>query len=305
MRKYLILFLGVVMCGSLFSQNTLKIKRIDKQIFEYLENGDEKNISSLENTDFINALCQTLGIPTDSKSEMLKGIQTYYKHPALFGMYKDTENKFSDMSSIELELSESLNRASGIMSVTDKTVFGTHVSGLKENIISVNNIISLSLDKYLGSDYSLYRHFFTTDQLLDMSPDMIVRDYIKAWLIYNYVQESSNQNLLSQMIFEGKIIYILSQLLPEVSLEHLLGKNSSDIDNYRSSNKKVWKKILNSDLYSQDKNLIHKWMVEENQIGVWLGYEIVTKYMNNNNSNIDTLLKLSDQDILRGSKYNP
>lgn len=117
------------------------------------------------------------------------------------------------------------------------------MSGLKENVISVNNIISISLDKYLGSDYIPYEYFFSVPQRFDMSPDMIVRDYLKAWLIYNYVNESDEDNLLSRMIFEGKIIFIISQLLPDYSFSQLLGKSDSDLEACRSLAKKTGKRF--------------------------------------------------------------
>lgn len=51
--------------------------------------------------------------------------------------------------------------------------------------------------------------------------------------------------------------------------------------------------------------MIHQWMNEQNEIGVWLGYGIVNKYVVNTNSSIDELLKASDAEILRKSKYTP
>ena len=304
MRKYIFLFLFILVLSSLYAQD-LKIVRFDKQFFEYLKNGNKGSLLNSVDTSFIKALSQTLNIPDTSTSQEIIDLKNYYTHPVLFKMYSETEQKYSDMSSYEKSLNEALTLANSKMLISDKTVFCTHVSGLKENIISVNNTISISLDKYLGSDYELYRYFFSEPQVYNMSSDMIVKDYVKAWLLYNYVNKSTESTLLSDIIFEGKTAYIMSQILPDYTIAQLLGKKDADLDLCKSVTKKNWKKIQANDLYSEDHSIIHHWMEENNQIGVWIGYEIVSTFMKNSNTSIDQLLKLGDGEILKISKYTP
>ena len=297
---FFLLFITCVVCAQ-----GVKIVRFDKDFYYYLQTGDDAKILSAENAAFVKALAQTWNIVDSTNTEQVNALKTYFSHPALLKMYGDSEIEFSNLSFYEKQLNNALQLAANKMTVSDKTIFQAHVSGLKENVISVNNIISISLDKYLGADYIPYEYFFSAPQRFDMSPDMMVRDYLKAWLIYNYVNESNEDNLLSQMIFEGKIIYIISQLLPDYSFSQLLGKNDSDLESCRSLAKKNWKKIQANDLYSKDNNVIHQWMNEQNEIGVWLGYGIVNKYVANTNASIDELLKASDSEILKNSKYTP
>lgn len=305
MKKYLFLISFLSLALVLPAQK-VEIFRLDKVLYDCLKTGKSNDLLEKKNLPFLDALSQTLNIPPNASSMIdLDALGKYYEHPTLWKMYGDTEEKFKDMSLYEQQLATSLALAKTKMNITDNSIFYTHVSGLKENIISVNNIISISLDKYLGSDYGLYTHFFNQQQLLNMSPEMIVRDYIKAWLIYNYVKQSTEDNLLSEMVFQGKVLYIMSQILPDYTIAQLIGKTETDLEKCKLLAKKNWKKIQANDLYTKDNSTLYHWMEEESELGAWLGYEIVSNYMINTHKTIDQLLNTKDSEIFKEAKYIP
>jgi hypothetical protein len=44
-----------------------------------------------------------------------------------------------------------------------------------------------------------------------MTPDCVAKDGLIAWLTSEYPFKGQNNNLLDRMIYEGKVIYILTQ----------------------------------------------------------------------------------------------
>lgn len=329
MNIYLTLILLLLSNISLFSQkNTeqnrseeLKINRLDKELFEYIKLPSvlaEKQILS-KNKELLEALAQTLNIQYTTDTEMLSALKKYFSHPSLFDIYKTTEGEFINMSKYEEELSAVLKRASSVMVISQPTYFYTHVSGFKENIIAINNIISLSLDKYLGENFKYYTGYFDAEERSQMIPKMIVRDYTIGWILSNYVKSGNmkNDNLLAHFIYQGKLYYILSELLPDYSINELMGCSLREIDWYKEHEKHLWKEIVkNNYLYSNDKGIINTWMLDKDipyftmsdspgKVGYWIGYQLVKKYMSNTSGSIKELLEMDDSIILKKSKYTP
>lgn len=192
-----------------------------------------------------------------------------------------------------------------------------HVSGFRANVIIVNNLISLSIDKYLGSDYPAYQSFFQPYERLQMQPEDIVKDYIKAWLISDIIKPADHETLLSAMIDEGKILYALSILLPGEDTDNLIGYTSQQSAWCKNNEKDIWQKIVKENyLYSTDHMLITRLTNDAasttvvspqspGRVGAWIGWQIVNQYANKKGFLLEDILSMDAQTILKGAKYNP
>jgi uncharacterized protein YjaZ len=82
----------------------------------------------------------------------------------------------------------------------------------------------------------------------------------------------------------------------------------------------IWKYFIeNKLLYSTDADLYTRFVANApfskfyididkespGKIGVWLGWQIVRSYMNNNNVTLQQLLQTSAEEIFKKSKYKP
>ena len=150
-----------------------------------------------------------------------------------------------------------------------------------------------------------------------MNPEKVVCDYITAWLVGEY-PKSMSENLLYDIIYQGKILYTASQLL-DVPDSLLMGYTTSEWEWVTENEQGMWLSLMASkDLYSTQ--IIDKGryindgpftlpFTQESpgRAGVYIGWQIVKSYMKHNKSvGIQQLMQETDaQKILNQSRYNP
>ena len=138
-----------------------------------------------------------------------------------------------------------------------------------------------------------------------------------AWLVGEYPKNVS-ENLLNDIVYQGKILYTASQLL-ELPDSLLMGYTSAEWEWVNKYEKDMWLSLMSSkDLYTTQ--LIEKGryvndgpftlpFTQESpaRAGVFIGWQIVKSYMkHNSNISIQQLMQETDaQKILNQSRYNP
>lgn len=296
-------------------ENSIKIVRFDVDFLNYLSSSDENRDSILhEQYGFFLPYFSAVTVGSDEVN--LSRLQKYFSHPQLQKLYKDTENAFTDLSAVEEDLSIAASIAKEKFNKSFPDLYA-HVSGLKQNVIVTESQISLSLDKYLGNDYEMYATFFEPYQRVDMSAQYIARDYLKAWVLSEKMIDASHKDLLQALVAEGKVLYLLQTLLPDLSPKELLGYSDKQMEWCNKNEKKVWRAMISrKHLYGTDALVISGYISDAAyaavlapesapRIGQFIGWQIIDKYMKNSKATINGLLEASAEDILRVSKYNP
>ena len=301
-------------------QSTVAIQRFDKELYDYLKDPSSENRKILESkyTKFLPAFGRITINNSDSyELEFYTRLQTYFSNQMLSKIYDDALKTFEDLTSYEQEISYANNLVAGEFNGRYLPALYLHVSGFKENVIVLDNVISLSADKYLGSDYPAYKQFFDTYRLIQMQPKFISRDYLKAWLLSEVVIAKKNSNLLDEMIKDGKILYSLSVLLPNWLSSDLITYTLEQETWCTNNEKRIWQTIVQSNhLYSQDNLMISKYINDApytsnlstdspGRVGAWVGWQIVKAYMSKNNVSLNQMLTVDSQKILKDSRYNP
>lgn len=295
------------------------ILRLDKDLFEYINNPSTEKEQQLSNKYpvLLPALAQTISNTSD-QSNLLKNLKDYFSHPMLMQIYRDAINQYKDLSLYEEELGKMAQNVNTEFGTTKQPVFSVHVSGFKENSIYVSNTISLSIDKYLGSEYPAYKGFFSPSQKQQMKSQFIIRDFTKAWLMADFIKTEVNSgNLLYEMIEQGKLLYTLKKLLPDYSEQDIIGFSDGENEWCVNNHKSIWDTIIKKNaLYSTDIQIINSFfslstdtkpMIKNapKNTGSWIGYQIVKKYMEENNTSLKSLLSTDEKTILKQSKYKP
>ena len=241
----------------------------------------------------------------------------YYSEPALNQLYQDALNKFEIIETMETSLSAGFHFLRTCFPTMQIPAVYMHVSGLQNNVLVDDSLLSISIDKYMGADYPLYKEFFYDYQLHKMNPDCIVPDYLKAWISSEYEFTGNARVFLERMIHEGKIMYIIHQALPKVPPEILLGYRSDEYQWCKQNEKMLWNTIIErKHLYTPDAATTARYFSDipsvfisddaPGDLGSWIGWQIVDKYMNRTNSSVEDLMKNTDyQEILTQSRYKP
>lgn len=305
-------------------QSILKIQRFDKDFHSYLANPTEEQYTILR-TKYPNFL-KAFGVVTvnlqdeelDNPVLFKQLMEPYFFNAALSKIYADALTLFSDLSTYELELTKANDLIKTYFIGKELPELSIHVSGFKANTIVLDSIISVSTDKYLGKDYSGYKTFFESYQTIQMQPKYIVRDFLKAWLMSEFRETNQRKNLLSEVIYQGKILYALNELLPEWDESDILGYTEQQQEWCEEHAKDIWKMTIDHNyLFNSDSQVIQKYMEDApytaiistespGRVGLWLGLQIIKNYAKNTGHDLQSiLLENNNQLLLKSAKYNP
>lgn len=312
--------------GTIKSDNSLQAKqekisiiRFDKDIYNYIQHPDaDKEKALLEKYPLLLPAFGQIAMKTNDTSTFFPLLKDYFANEALLKIYQDAMSTYNDVSPYEEKLT-------AVNALIDENFIGKqlpqlamHVSGFRANVIIVNNMISLSVDKYLGSDYPAYAEFFQPYERMQMQPEDIVKDYVKAWLMSDIIKpDAEYENLLTAMVNEGKVLYALSILLPDEDKNNLIGYTPQQMAWCKSNEKDIWQTIVKQNyLYSTDHMLITRLINDAasttvvspqspGRVGAWMGWQIVNQYANKKGFLLEDILSMEAQTILKGAKYNP
>jgi hypothetical protein len=296
-----------------------KIIRIDNELFDYLSKNEPEGILNAD-TGFLNVWGEkVIYIGRSDSTGFYERLKKYFSEPTLMGLYRSEQEQFTDIQSLTDEVASGLAVFLKAFPDIKRPQVYMHVSGLNQNVIVNDEILSLSADKYLGADYPLYQRFFYDYQRQLMTPARMAPDYLLGFMMAHLPFKGQEDVLLDRMLYEGKIRYILSQLLPDRKVEEYIGYSEAQYAWCSNNRKQIWKTILeNQHLFAGNYMTTAQYLKESpytsflpvespGRVGIWLGYQIVVSYMKQNpDTGFRELMALTDyQDFLKRSKYKP
>lgn len=192
------------------------------------------------------------------------------------------------------------------------------------------NELMVSMEYYIGSGFKPYRYvdgIYAYDSI-NLSRKMLVRDMVNGWCQYNYPNGQANSSrLIDEMVYQGKLMYLLEACLPQMRGEDLMGYSTDQWDWCEQNERNMWTSVKESrHLYTFDRLTISKYInpaphtvffpfdaandatpESPGKAGIWLGWRIVGSYMKNNPGvTMEQLFALADsQQLLEDSGYNP
>ena len=193
------------------------------------------------------------------------------------------------------------------------------VSGFNSSVVYYDNMLGVGVDMYLGSDYPYYNQVVYDYQKSIMEKEYVVRDLMSMYLAYNIAYNSKYNRLLEQMIFRGKQLFLLSQLLPDAPAWQVIGYTPEQWAWCEHYEQAIWNRIMEKrDLFKTESRILNSYMNEgpftaevtqdsPGRLGLWVGWRIVDSYMRHNEEvSIHDLINEGDaQKILEQSFYKP
>ncbi|MCX7728738.1 MAG: hypothetical protein N2203_04625 [Bacteroidia bacterium] len=195
------------------------------------------------------------------------------------------------------------------------------ISGFNYQIVYPDNsdIIGISTDMYLGSNHKVYEWLqWPRYRVKQLQKEYMIVDIAKAWLFTHYPYGKYN-NLLENMMYYGKIIYVLKQVLPNAPDTIIFSYSKKQMDYCKKYEKNLWSYFTEDNrLYDNSPKTISAYLNDgpftaaiskecPPRIAMYIAYKIVDSYMkNNDNVSIQQLMEESNaQKILQLSKYKP
>ncbi len=237
-----------------------------------------------------------------------------YQVPAI------VENKFGDFSRQKVELEKAFKYYKYYFPDKQIPKFYTYFSNFSQSIIIDSALIGIGVDKYLGIDCELYRRLgFDNYKIRKMHSGMLITDCMRALAISEFSYNDSIDNMLSQIVHEGKIQYFLDAVLPFAPETIKFGYTNDQLGWAEHNEDKMWGYLIeNNLLFSTDALTIRK-MIGDGpftslfannsapRAGAFLGWKIVHRYMESNSEiSLPELMENTDyQEILNKAKYKP
>lgn len=194
-----------------------------------------------------------------------------------------------------------------------------YVSGFNSSIMYYGDMMGVGVDMYLGSDYPYYNQVVYNYQKHTMCKEFVAGDLLNMYIAYNISYNSKYNRLLEQMIFRGKQMFLLSELLPDLPAWEVIGYTKEQWQWCERYERAIWNRIMSKkDLFKTESMLLNSYMNDgpftseisqesPGRLGLWVGWRIVESYMRNNESvTIQQLISEGDaQKILEQSFYKP
>ena len=198
-----------------------------------------------------------------------------------------------------------------------------YCSAWNRSIATTDSIIGSALDCYLGPNHEITQKLspdiFPSYVKENMDERYIIADAVKgfsAWQARNMYQP---KDLLSELIFYGKIMYIAEALAPDLADSTLMSWSTQQWEWATAGEGQVWKTLANEKtMYHSKPFEINKWFADgpftsaagvpqqsAPQLGVWMGWNIIRSYMKKfPDTKLDVLLNETDNQRLL-SAYVP
>ena len=233
----------------------------------------------------------------------------------------DTINlRFSSISNLKNDLGNSLYNFKNLFSEYPTPNIITMFSGFNYGVIVEDSLVAIGLDFYLGKNSIFYQRLGDPEYLrFQKQARFITPNILEAWYDSFFSFTNKRTNFLSELIYKGKIMYLISNTLENFYLQDQLRFSKTDLEWCDENESSIWAFLIDNDVLfsSREKEyrsyLNHapfsKGMTQESpsRIAYYIGYKIVEKYMKNNNEvSIKELMFEKDfMKILTKSKYKP
>lgn len=247
-------------------------------------------------------------------------LRNYFKDTLLVQVMQDVETKFKDLSWLEEDFTDAFKRLKKNLPNLVVPRIYVQNSALNQSVVVGDSLLGISLDKYLGEDYPLYKKYYYAYQRKSMNPERIVPDCLTFYLFsqYPFLWEQTHRTLFDIIMYRGKIAWIVEKALKaDGSGKLALGYTEEELDWCDNNGERVWKLMKErKHLESMDPLLIRAYTYPDpipvlkdkkvpSCLGIWMGMQIIREYMKQH-PDVTMAELLDDTDyhrILKNTRY--
>lgn len=249
-----------------------------------------------------------------------QALRAFLSTPQIRHLNDTVQYVFRDLSGLEKDLKRMFQFYKYYFPEKPVPQVATIVSEFATDAFTAGDeLCGIGLDMYLGENFYGYNP--------ELYPGYVRRQFqaeyipvrLAKTLAQNVADEPVGDRLLDQMIHNGKLLYIVDCLLPEMADSMKMGYTRVQMEGCYANEQEVWARLLDQNLlYSTDFAKYRKLVTpspnapqifEEapGEIGSWVGWQIVKSYMKRYpQTTMKELLAQKDaQAFLQKAKYKP
>ena len=303
-------------------QLNLKVNRFEQELFSYTKIIDAEVSTLKKKYDpfFTHFIENIISISEVNDPSVYYYLNAFKLDAYVLDVEKKVDSVFVDFSSYQEQLTESFKLYQHYFPEKNIPEIITFTSGFNYAIVTDSAYLGIGLDMFLGSDYKAYSQLGLPQyKIANMTKEHLVTSAILAWISTEFELNESNADLLTEMIHQGKLLYILDKLTPYEEKYIKMGYAKEQLEWCENNEKQVWFYFVDNELfYTKETKEIIKFMGEApfvqgfpegspGKVGQWVGLQIVKAFMENNTkATLQDLVNEKDaQKILNLSKYKP
>lgn len=234
-------------------------------------------------------------------------------------LYVEVQKKYGNFEVVKEELEGLFRHMKYYFPETKTPKVVTVIAEMDYNnkVIYADSLVIISLELYLGKDHKFYQ--FPSYLKQNFEQRQIAPDVVSSFSARK-IAPVLGKDLLSQMIYSGKQLYLKDLLLPNYTEAEKMGYTSEQLLWCQENESYMWRYFIEKELlYSTDQKLVPRFInpapfskfyleidnESPGRVGAWIGWQIVRSYMENNGVNVTDLLKTDAKKIFKQSKYKP
>ena len=222
------------------SEHRMEVFRYDRLESQYLTTGDFSALQQMSTEypmETRTLIEDILHIGEVNDPQINKKFLTFFQDSTLQMIVSDAESQYANMDDINQQLNKAFFNLKGRLPDMPLPQVYAQIGALDQSIVIGNQSIGISLDKYLGEDYPLYKKFYSASQLKAMSRSSIVPDCLSFYLLSLYpMPDFEQRSQIDRDLHIGKIMWVCNQAL---ECKFFRSKYINMVDNYMKRNKNL------------------------------------------------------------------
>ena len=235
-------------------------------------------------------------------------------------MYKRQALEFPNIEDLTVELETLYKHIHYYFpnAIIPKTITVATDVDYRNKVILADSLLFVSLSTYLGSDHYFYQgiaRFHTKNFRKEQIAVDVAHAFAKA-----QISPPQSSQFVQEIIYEGKIIYLMEKLLSAIPKHEIFSYDPEELTFAQENEINIWEYFVSKELlFSTDKKLgsrfidpapFSKFYLDldnetPGRIGRYIGYKIVSSYMENNDLPLRNMLLQNEETIFNNSKYKP
>ncbi len=262
-----------------------------------------------------------LGLPVTDTAFLVQQLPAFLSD-TLYGFARTNQREtevFADTKDIENALGNAFARVHFLYPDLPLPTVYLFISGFNSSLLFVDEDMAVGADMYLGSDYEYYNRVVYDYQKVTMRKECVPVDVVSAFLFRNLPYTSSKSRLLDNMIYRGKIMYLLAQIFSDLPEYEVMGYTKEQWDWCVRNERDIWHLMMDKrDLFRTESLVLTSYLNDgpftseisqdsPGRLGTWIGWRIAESYMQHNKDvTLQQLIAEPNAElILQDSFYKP
>lgn len=195
----------------------IEVQRYDRLESQYLTTSDFSALQQM-NTDYPmetrTLIEDMLRLGEVNDPHINKKFLTFYQDSTLQTIISDAESRYANIDDINKLFNKAFDNLKNYFPDIHVPMIYMQIGALDQSIVVGNSTIGISLDKYLGENYPLYKKYYPLSQRKGMNRNNIVPDALCFYLMSLYPMHNFEKHpQMERDLHVGKLMWLTNCIL--------------------------------------------------------------------------------------------